>query len=265
MNIIEHKHPLGLDSPARFFACPKQIEDKLPKPKVNVDLLPWLFQLKKAPDPLKDDTVSLFHALGESNEVREIFRRIFKEETPLDEVEILVTGVDPYICLIYEISNSLNVNATFAGGLPITYTRPGKALILYLKWQSEDFRASHLRRLFSGGCLDLDKVGLEGEKPSPGRAATIIRDAGIGWGRDRYSGRFKYLEESYLSKAEERRENGEEEKAGWADQSAKKVAWVDRFTEKIMATVSQTKPEEIVTIGDLCTGAIDFLNNLRIT
>ena len=260
LSIIEHTRPVGLSSPERFWALSEQTEDKAFKPAANIELLPWLFRSEKAPDSLKDESVSMFCALGESNEVREVFRRIFKNELSLDDIEILITKTDPYICLIHEIANSLNVPVTFAGGLPILYTRPGRALLLYLKWQAEDFLAGHLKRLFSGGYLDLNRIALEGEKPSPARAAAIIRDASIGWGRDRYANRLKFLEESYISKAKEKYENGEDENAsGWAKEQAGKVAWVACAVEKIVATIPYTKPEETVTLNVLCAGAIDFL------
>lgn len=259
MIVIEHTRPMGLDFPKRFFDFQKQIEYEVSKHKENIDLLQWLFQPEKAPDPLKDNTVTIFHALGESNEVREVFRRLFKEKTPLDDVEILVAKVDPYISLVYEIATSFDVPVTFIGGVPITFTRPGRALILYLKWQAEDFQASYLRRLFSGGYFDLDNFKLEGEKPSPGRAARFIRDAAIGWGRDHYSGRFKALQETFLCKAGEEQNDGEEEKVRWLKQTADKVAWVACLVEDIIATVPYTSPEEILTTEELCSGALDFV------
>jgi ATP-dependent helicase/nuclease subunit B len=259
LKIIEHTRPIGMNFPQRFWAFPEQTESKASKPAANIDLLPWIFRPEKAPASLKDESVSMFCALGESNEVREVFRRVFKKELPLDDVEILIARDEPYICLIHEIAGSLNVPVTFAGGLPITYTRPGRALILYFKWQAEDFLAGHLKTLFSGGYLDLDRVDPDKEKPSAGRAAAIIRDASIGWGRDRYSSRLKSLENGYLSTAEERREDGEAEHAGWAEQQAGRVAWLAGAVEKIAATVPYTHPEETVTLNDLCTGAIEFL------
>jgi hypothetical protein len=256
--VIDHTRPLSLEFPIRFFDAPEQIEKKVPEPE-NIDLLRWLYRPEDAPKPTKDNSVSMFHALGESNEIREVFRRILKDEIPLDDVEILVTSVDPYISMIYEIITSLDIPASFSGGVPITFTRPGRALILYLQWQAEDFQASHLRRLFSGGYLDLNRFDLEGEKPSQGRISRIIRDAKIGWGRDRYAARFKALEESYLSRAEEQRNQGEEEKAFRAKQAADRVAQTAFCAEKIMGTISYADSEENVSTKELCSGTFDFV------
>ena len=79
----------------------------------------WLFDPKKSPDAFDDGSVSLFHGLGESNEVREVFRRILEEKIPFDEVEILVTTVDPYVPLIHEIASSLDLPVTFSSGIPV--------------------------------------------------------------------------------------------------------------------------------------------------
>ena len=42
-------------------------------------------------------------AIGESNEVREVFRHILTGCERLDSVEIPVSRLDPYIPIIYEI------------------------------------------------------------------------------------------------------------------------------------------------------------------
>ena len=257
--IIDHTRPVAFGFPIRFLEPTDQVTKEDSEPKADIDLLPWLFQPERAPGPFNDGSVSIFHSLGESNEVREVFRRILKDGISLDDVEILVTKHDPYISLIYEIASALDLPITFSSGIPVTYTRPGRALIFYLQWQAEDLQASYLRRLFSGALLDLDSFKLEGEKPSSRRAAAIIRDAAIGWGRDRYPSRLKTLAESYLSKAREKREEGEEDKAQRAERVAEQVVWVGHFVEEIITTLPDPTPEGTVTMKEVCTGAMDFL------
>lgn len=256
---IPHTTPLNMDVPKRFFHPSQPGEYRVADLKKDIDLLPLLFVPQQAPDPVGEGSVSIFHALGEPNEVREIFRRLFEDETPLDDVELVVTRTDPYISLIYEIAGSLELPTTFAGGIPITYTRPGRALIIYFKWQAEDFKAGYAGRLLSGGYLDLDNLKLEGQKPSATRAAAIIRDAAIGWGRERYRSRLGSLSERYRCRAEEWRVEGEVEKANWSDQAAAKVTWVGRFIEEIMKTVPEPGPDDTVTTRELCAGALDFM------
>jgi len=257
--VVDHTCPKGLSCPVRFFSFSVGKGNKRTKPRIDIDLLPWLFDSEKAPKPLSDASVALFHALGESNEVREVFRRIFSDGNHLDDVEILVTATDPYISIIYETTTALRVPATFGSGIPVTYSRPGKALLLYLKWLADDFGANYLIRLFSGRYLDLDACQLQGEKPSPGKAAAIIRDAAIGWGRERYQNRLKALANTYRQKAEEARAEGEEKKAQRMVRSANRVEWVSRFIEELMGTTPDPESDNAVTTQEICAGALDFL------
>jgi len=257
--VIDHTRPHGLSFPARFLEVSEWNSGDSAKPKTDVDLIPWLFKPEKAPKPFGDSSVALFHALGEANEVREVFRRILSDGTSLDDVDILVTAIAPYISIIYETINALGIPATFASGIPVSYSRPGKALLLYLKWLAEDFGTNHLMRLFSGRYLDLNAFVLQGETPSPGKAAAIIKEAAIGWGRSRYESRLKALDNTYRQKAEEIKAEGEEEKAQRMEGSVNRVEWVTRFVEQLMATIPDVGPEKTVTLQEICTGAVDFL------
>ena len=99
-----------------------------------------------------------------------------------------------------------------------------------------------------------------GVRPSASRAATLLREAGIGWGRERYPKRLKALEESYRLKAQEEREEDEEEKALRAERTAAEIEWVAKFLEEIAATVPVRNGEGEVQTRDLLTGILDFLN-----
>ncbi|MFH1349492.1 MAG: hypothetical protein ABII26_01010 [Pseudomonadota bacterium] len=117
LKVIRHSKPAALETPARYFEVLDREQHKIFEPESDIDLLHWLYQPKEAPSPINDGSVSLFHALGESNEVREVFRRILSQGLPLDDVEILVTKTDPYISLIHEIASSLDIPVTFSGGV----------------------------------------------------------------------------------------------------------------------------------------------------
>ena len=266
--IVFHRRPEGVPFPIRFFEAPGQNKEQGQKAKRDIDRMAWLFNPEKSPDPSRDGSVSIFHSLGESNEVREVFRRILEEKIPFDGVEILVTTVDPYVPLISEIASSLDLPVTFSSGIPISFTRPGRALSYYLDWQAEDFTASLLRRLLSGGYLNMDQRGDQsGDQPgtsdtgpSASKAATLLREAGVGWGRERYPKRLKALAESYCSKAQEKREEGEEEKALWLERTAGEIEWVAKFIKEIETTVPVQNGEGEVETKDLLTGTLDFLN-----
>jgi RecB family exonuclease len=258
--VLPHCCPEGIPFPVRFVEPPAPGKDQKPRPKRDIERMAWLFDQERSPDPFNDGSVSIFHSLGESNEIREVFRRILKEKVPFDEVEILVSTVDPYIPLIYEIASSLDIPVTFSSGIPVTFTRPGRALLYYLNWQAGDFMASLLSRLFSGGYLVIDHPGIGDVRPSASKAATLLREAGIGWGRERTSKRLKALAEGYRLKAQERTEEDEEEKALWAERTAGEIEWVKKFIEQIIATAPVQNEEGEIQTRDLLSGALDFLS-----
>jgi RecB family exonuclease len=258
--VIPHDHPLETRLPKRLMPWSQTAREETGEPKKDIELLPWLFKPERCPRPFSDGSVSMFHALGESNEIREVFRRILKDGVPLDATEILVTTLEPYIALIYEIASAPEIPFTFSCGIPVAYTRPGRALMLYLRWQMEDFSSGSLIQLLSGGYFDFDHLGLGEPRTSPTGAASIIREALIGWGRDRYANRLKALAESYRSKALDKREEGEEEEASWAEEMAGKVDWVGRLVDEILATVPVPALEGTLNTRDLLKGALGFLN-----
>lgn len=262
LTVLDQVQPKGLIFSHRFFQTAEKGLGGPVKPESNINLLAWSYVPEEAPRPFDDDRVILFSALGESNEVREMFRIIFKEGFPIDDVEVLVSGGEPYQAMIYEIAASLGVPVTFSSGIPVSYTRPGQALILYFKWQAEDFHERFLRQLFAGGFLDLDALDLEGEKPSSGKAARIIREAAIGWGRERYLDRLKALEKKFSQRAEADPEELDEEEEGvlWAKKNAEKTSWTARYVEEILKTVPLPDPEGQVNVKEVCLGAVNVLD-----
>ena len=124
-------------------------------------LLAWTSHPREAPPPAHDGSVKMLRAVGEVNEVREVLRRCSGGGIPFDEVEILHTDAATYLPLIYEICSSLapeeggEVPATFAEGIPVRYSRPGRALTAWLSWIEEGFSQSTLVRMVQEGLLDL--------------------------------------------------------------------------------------------------------------
>jgi RecB family exonuclease len=245
--------------PKRFSGDDSAEKSELEAIRTDVELLPFVYTPEDAPPPLNDGTVSLFHALGESNEVREVLRRVIGSGIPFDDVEIVLTKRDPYVSLIYEIVRSLDLPTSFSGGIPITYSRPGRGLILFLYWQMEDFLERHLRQLFEGGYLDLGSMETEGRIPASGRIASMLREAGIGWGRDRTLERIASLRASYIAKAEEKRADDKEEQAIRAEEHAAQAEGVLRYVRDLLDTVPFASPKESASLSSLCKGAIKFV------
>jgi hypothetical protein len=160
---------------------------------LNADLLRWLPDPAAAPPPNQaDDTVSIFSAVGEVNEIREVFRNIVSKGIPLDEVEILHTDKSTYVPLIYEFTSriipDLKENSesivTFAEGIPATYSRPGKALRGWVSWVRQGFMQSTLIRMLEDRVISVSdsSSGVAGCEA----LAAELRPLGIGFGKDRY-------------------------------------------------------------------------------
>jgi ATP-dependent helicase/nuclease subunit B len=127
---------------------------------------------------------TLFRALGEENEIREILRRVLSRSLPFDEVEILTTDPATYGPIVYELTKEHDVPCTFGSGVPATFTQPGQAVLGYLRWVGRNFESEELREVVAGGLLDLARV-CAANPPGPIPAARELREARIGWGRAR--------------------------------------------------------------------------------
>ena len=144
-----------------------------------------------ATDPPEDWTriarrADLFRATGEENEIREVFRRVLAAEIPFDDVEILHTDAAVYPALVYELSREHGVPCTFAGGIPASYARPGRAALAFFDWIAQDFAAEALREALASGTLRAS-AGAPGDDATSARSvAEALREAEIGWGRDRH-------------------------------------------------------------------------------
>ena len=142
------------------------------------------------PPPKKDGTASIYRAIGEVNEVREVFRRCAEGAIPFDDVEILHTDGPTYVPLIYDLAWTLksevdsSIPVTFAEGIPTSYSRPGRALRAWLYWVRNNHPQWTLVRMIQDGILRMDKA--EGYGFSFSLLAAALRVVPIGAGAQRY-------------------------------------------------------------------------------
>lgn len=92
--------------------------------------------------------MALRGAVGSENEIHGALRELLSEGRLLDEIEIAYTSERPYLSLLVEETDRLDLPATFAGGVPVTYTRPGQALLSFLRWMASGYDPAELVRLF---------------------------------------------------------------------------------------------------------------------
>jgi hypothetical protein len=154
--------------------------------------------------------LAIFHAYGVTNEAREVLRRITGMRVPLDTVTVAYTGSE-YVPVFHSLCKRYGIPLTAAEGIPVSLTRPGKALKGIIEWVGSDFAANGFRQLLIEGNIelplvrgvpgsgdpdeevadnrDLDKGDLDrGDRQALSLdAAELLRASGIGWGRERYS------------------------------------------------------------------------------
>lgn len=193
-------------------------ENTVRPPDRDVERLPWLFEVDQAPPPVGDGSLDCFHSYGLLNEVREIFRRIQAQGVPLDTVTVACTNSE-YIPAFYTLARRTGIGLTVAEGLPVFLTAPGRVLQTLVEWIKSDYAASVLIELFLGGDVRLQTGRAD---LSTVEAARLLRSAGIGWGRDRYT-LLKVLADDLKKRAEirtdEEPENGDERRGQLLRQS----------------------------------------------
>jgi RecB family exonuclease len=161
-------------------------------PSTDTGFLSWIAAPAQAPEAgARDGTVSVFRAVGEVNEVREVLRRCVDSGIPFDEVELLYTETATYVPLIYELCCGLqpedpaSIPVTFFEGIPASYFRPARALQGWLSWLAGGAcPQAVLAQMISDGLLSIE--GAEGEGLSFARLAAALRAVPIGGTRGRY-------------------------------------------------------------------------------
>lgn len=138
-------------------------------------------------------------AVGEENELRSAFRAIVDERVPFDRAEIVYTTREPYLPLAFELAAEYDIPCTFAEGIAAHYTRPGQAVLGFLRWIAGGWDAAHLSRIARSGAV---AFGSE-SAIKPWTFARVLRKAGIGWGRDRHLARIDVLIAGYRRKLED--------------------------------------------------------------
>jgi len=188
-------------------------------------------------------------AVGEENEIRDVFRRALAESIPFDQIEILYTDRSTYLPLAYELARQYDIPATFVDRIGVAYTRPGRAALGFLDWLRCDFGEHELRRLLTVGALDLPT--LSGSRSLSGAgAARILRQARIGWGSSRYPVCLDALAETRRY----RRKNGGEEEARDEEAAARRrddLAAVRRLSGTLIEAAPVRALSDAVSLRDL--------------
>ena len=183
-------------------------------PVVGLDRPPVVWEADPEPAPLSplsegrlepgDVELELFCASGPAEEIRDVLRRVMASDLRWDEVEIIATDPVVYGGALHVLAERLGVRASYAVGLPVERTRPGRAVSAYFRWIEAGYPADEIRRLLESG--DLEVPG----EHRPVEVARWLRRLRIGWGRDRY---VPAIERSLEYRATVRPRRGESEPA----------------------------------------------------
>lgn len=171
--------PLGLNHPARKNFAALSFPPALQK---EGNSFAWLYDLPNLPPSYKGMSTELFHACGESNEVKEIIRRIRDKNLPFDHCALYYTAAKPYTQYLYEVSQQYGIPVTFGGGVSIMNTHPGRFFFALLAWIKDNYSASHFYTLLTSP----DFQSSSRDAPPASALARAFRSLKIGWGRDRY-------------------------------------------------------------------------------
>lgn len=193
----------GLERPRLYFDASSSAAAPEPTaPASDAERLPWLFKPEAAPPPLRDGTLSIFHAVGPTNECREVLRCVLETGLPMDRVEVLHPAGDVYPALFYTLTQKAGLPVTFAGGIPMAFSAPGRLFSGLLRWVGNGFMASEFCSLIESSDLVLEpKFPAGAPGLSATRTARFLRNAGIGWGRERYVPRLEALRDELRENA----------------------------------------------------------------
>jgi ATP-dependent helicase/nuclease subunit B len=162
--------------------------------------------------------------------------------------------------LIYELSAQYGMPCTYAEGIPVFFSRSGQAVLAYLDWLDGDHDANTLSRMIGADVVDLRKIMTEPEPTGTVRAAQILRDAGAGWGRDRYLSCLDDLIQAY---SERRRTGGEDEamivRQEFHGRQMAAARLVRSFVGRLLQITPETDTEGKMTLRELARGTATFV------
>lgn len=158
-------------------------------PAVSVVRLETDPPLPSEPGAIDPDRLRIFRAAGEANEVRHVLRTCLRLGLRLDEVEVVHTDPNTYPPLIRELVAALprpdtatedHLPVTFAEGLPLADSKPGRALAAWLQWRLDGHPQSGLERMLRDGLIEVP-----GDAPRSAALVRPLRGLKIGRGLER--------------------------------------------------------------------------------
>lgn len=203
---------------------------------------------------LEDDRpeVEIFPAYGRSNEVAQVLRIIKARNLPLDQVLVTAVNSACYIPLMYAQAHQAGLPVTFSSGIPVLYTAPGRFFGGLLQWIQGGWRETSLYRLLICGGIKISH---------PLKAGRLLRQAGIGWGRERcLPAMEKLLLENRHGRAKAEAE-ADQQKIDKLDHEWVSLNEIYAFLKAVMEAVPVEDENNRFSYAKCCLGLTSFLDN----
>lgn len=156
---------------------------------VHESALSWLHDVDGLPNDAAPGTISIFAAGSVNDEIREVLRRVVASNLPWDQVEIVATDPMTYGAALDTQARRLGIEVSYAAGLPVGRTRPGRAVDAWLRWVRDDFPEPTVREL-----IDRGDIAAPGGRTSGPALARRLRRLLIGRGHGRYEAALRRAE-----------------------------------------------------------------------
>lgn len=186
------------------------------------------------------EQIQLFRAAGTLAETREVIGRIYQQEVPFDQVELILSDYTGSYVAIHTLMEYLNIPSTFSQGISASFSNLGKAAIAYLDWLDSGFRVEVLTQAFRNGILSTRSLEKDELNMTPLQLVRVLEQSGIGWGRERYE-----LLDIYT------------EHFGNPEHTAACTAWSLLFKELLI----RLPEDRNWSIQDVLEGLVHFLEN----
>ncbi|HEX6693957.1 MAG TPA: PD-(D/E)XK nuclease family protein [Longimicrobiales bacterium] len=202
-------------------------------------------------------TPDLFAASSVQVELREVLRRVVARGLHWDEVEIVTTDATAYGVALDVIAQRNDIPVTYAAGLPVARTRPGRAVAKYLEWVQQGYRSDTLREMLERGDIAPPKA----EDTISGMAlARRLRRMRIRRGRENYA---PAIERALARIAETTAPADDRSAAETAADHQRDVRETEALRDLVEALLSTTPHSasgtESTEIGSLARGVIALL------
>ena len=202
--------------------------------------------------------LSQFAASGPAEEIREVLRRVMAMGLAWDEVEVIASDPVVYGGALHVVAERLGIPVSYAVGLPVERTRPGRATAAYFRWIEGGYPADEIRRLLESGDLEAP-----GSPATPLRLAHRLRSLRVGWGHDRYLPAIQRRLDA-LDRDRPRRHETEDEASERVERERTELEALRAILEPILEATPRLKRDDPAPVSPaaLATGLGTFLERV---